>query len=95
MIDVQTLPIATELIPEALFVVITGEGEPIQYINPPVYGYHELKLLFSGEHSGNPVLIDGGNIETGGVLLTANNRVTVLYFDPRVQKYYIGQPVVF
>jgi hypothetical protein len=51
--------------------------------------------MFSGEHSGNPVLIDGGNIETGGALVTPNNRVTVLYFDPRVQKYYIGQPVVF
>lgn len=79
-----TIASAATIAPTTRFTFVSGTVA-IENIIPPVTGYHELVLCFTGAGAAFPVT---GNI---GVAYTpVQGRPMTLYYDPATKKYIPG-----
>ena len=75
---------AVTIAPTTLFTVITGTGTVIATITPPVTGAHVLILVFT--NAAPNTLSAAGNVQRAVTPL--QNIPVILYYDPRIAKYY-------
>ena len=88
----QTMASAATITPVTKFTRLTGTT-PVNKINPPVTGYHELVFVWTTGTAGAFATGGSGAGAIAVAYTTITDRPVMLFYDPRTTLYYVQSVV--